>query len=372
MIDVRMVRRRLQRMDWLMAATILILIGIGICFIYSAAFQGADKRVNPLWLRQIVWGILGLSAYFFMALLDYRWMGKHAEEIYATGLILLVLVLFIGERVHGSVRWLKIPGLIRLQPSEFGKIATIVMVARFLGNPGLNIKQPQTLCYALGLMGAPFLLIAMEPDLGTSAVLIPAIGLMLYMAGVPLKYLWLLALAALLALPFGWFALDGYQRERILVFLDPSRDPLGAGWNKMQSQIAVGSGGMMGKGFCQGYQNILGFLPRTVAPTDFIFSVIAEETGFVGSSVVLGLYIMIMMAGIRIALCARDKFGQLLATGLVTMLFVHIFVNVAMTIGLVPITGLPLPLLSYGGSFMLSTMLSLGILQAIYVRRYRE
>jgi rod shape determining protein RodA len=200
-------------------------------------------------------------------------------------------------------------------------------------------------------------------------MLVPVTLALLYVGGVPLRYLFILGGIGLLLSPLGWFVLDGYQKERILVFFDASRDPLGAGWNKIQSEIAVGSGGWSGKGLLMGTQNILGFLPRTVAPTDFIFSVIAEESGFIGVALVLGLYAVLIICGIRAALSARDTLGRMLAAGVVTSLFCHMFVNVAMTVGLAPITGLPLPLISYGGSFMVCTMTGLGLVQSVYVRR---
>ena len=182
----------------------------------------------------------------------------------------------------------------------------------------------------------------------------------------------LLGLLGLLAMIPGWYVLGDYQRERVLVFLDSSRDPLGAGWNKIQSEIAVGSGGLAGKGYLMGTQNILGFLPRTVAPTDFIFSVIAEEMGFVGSATLLSLFAVLLLGGVRAAHRARDKMGRLLAAGVVTLLFAHVFVNMAMTVGLMPITGIPLPLISYGGSFMVCMMAALGLVQGVYVRRPRR
>ena len=217
---------------------------------------------------------------------------------------------------------------------------------------------------------APFLLIAVEPDLGTAMVLVPVAWVMLLIAGTPPRLRLALAAAAILVAPAGWFLLDGYQQERVRVFLNPGLDPLGAGWNKIQSAIAVGSGGLHGKGWLEGTQNVLGYLPRPVAPTDFIYSVIAEETGFVGSVVLLGLYAVVLGGAIRAATGAPDKYGQLLAAGLATMLFFHVFVNMAMTIGLLPITGKPLPLVSYGGSFMTATMLSLGLVQSVYARRF--
>ena len=202
--------------------------------------------------------------------------------------------------------------------------------------------------------------------------MIPISLAMMFVAGIPMRSLAILTLLGLMMLPVGWFALGDYQKERIMVFFDPARDPHGAGWNKTQSEIAVGSGGMAGKGVLKGTQNILGFLPRTVAPTDFIFSVVAEELGFMGSALTLCLFGALFSAGIRTSIRAPDRFGALLAVGVVAMLFSHVFVNIAMTIGLMPITGLPLPLISYGGSFMLSTMIAIGIVQSVYIRRLRR
>jgi rod shape determining protein RodA len=222
------------------------------------------------------------------------------------------------------------------------------------------------------ILSIPFLLIVKQPDLGTAMTLIPLAVAMMFVAGVPTRYLVILGLVGICLLPVGWFALGDYQKERIMVFFDPARDPLGSGWNKIQSEIAVGSGGIAGKGYLKGTQNILGFLPRTVAPTDFIFSVIAEELGFVGSALLLSLFATLVVGGLRAALRARDKFGRLLAVGVVVLMFFHAFVNMSMTIGLMPVTGIPLPLISYGGSFMVCTMVGLGLVQSVYVRRVRR
>ena len=191
----------------------------------------------------------------------------------------------------------------------------------------------------------------------------------MFVSGVRVKHLMLVIVLGLALAPVAWMKLKDYQKARLTVFLDPSKDPLGAGWNLNQSLIAVGSGGLRGKGYLQGTQNLLGYLPRTVAPNDFLFSVIAEEEGFVGSACVVGLYAAVLASGLRIAARARDRLGMLLATGVVVMLFFHIFINVGMTIGLVPITGLPLPLLSYGGSFVLASMTALGLLQNVWIHR---
>lgn len=369
MITPRIIQQRLSRIDWWSAAAAAVLMAIGVLFIYSAAFQTHDADVNPMFRRQILWCAVGAFCYLAAVLMDYRRISGHAWWLYAASLVLLVLVLFIGYRIHGAYRWIRVFG-VNIQPSEIAKLSTVILLARYLARPGLDLRRPGVMITALAAAAVPFLLIVMEPDLGTAAVLVPVVLIMLFVAGVPVKYLLLLGLIALLFLPLGWQALNDYQRERILVFIDPGRDPLGAGWNKIQSEIAVGSGGLWGKGFLKGTQNILGFLPRTVAPTDFIFSVIAEEAGFAGGALVLGLYSVVLVAGAHAAAVARDRFGRLLVAGFAGLVFVHVFVNVAMTIGLMPITGLPLPLISYGGSFMVSTMVALGLIQSVYVRRF--
>ena len=370
MIDLTRIRHMLRRMDWALFCTVGALMVLGVLFIYSATWRGDGIPMSPFYKKQIVWALIGMALFFLMALTDYHLLGENAWWLYATAMVLLVLVLFLGKEVYGAHRWLSFFG-VQVQPSELAKLAVIVALAKYLSRPGRDMESPQTTAAALLIMGLPFILILREPDLGTAAVLLPVVILMLYAVGVPLKTLIFLGVLGLLFLPVGWFGLDQYQKKRILVFLDPTTDPLGAGWNKMQSEIAVGSGGLLGKGWLKGTQNVLGFLPRTVAPNDFIYSVVAEETGFVGSMAVLFLYVFVFAGCFRAALAARDAFGRLLCIGVGVMLYVHVMVNIAMTVGLMPITGLPLPLMSYGGSFMISIMAAMGIVQSVYVRRYR-
>ena len=232
---------------------------------------------------------------------------------------------------------------------------------------------------AIAIGVVPLLLIFAQPDLGSAVILTLVVLVMLFAAGVRMKHLVLVTLLGIslgvVGLPLMWKIKENrtgkksYQKERLMVFLDPNRDPLGAGWNLNQSLIAVGSGGLTGKGYLQGTQNLLGYLPRTVAPNDFLFSVIAEEKGFAGSVCVIGLFAVVLFRGLRIAAEARDRLGMLLATGIVALLFFHVFVNIGMTIGLLPVKGLPLPLLSYGGSFVLATMTALGLLQNVWIHR---
>lgn len=360
-----------KRMDWLFVSSIITLVVIGVLFIFSASSRQDDLQMTALTQRQILWALLGFVIFFGAVVMDYHKIGRSSFIFYLVCLALLVVVLTLDKKIYGSARWLSLFGL-QIQPSEFTKLALILVLARYLSEPSRDLSHPKTLFVALGITAVPFALILDQPDLGTAVTLLPLVATMLYAAGVPFRYLLLLVGLGLLALVPGWFILDGYQRERLLVFFDPGRDPLGAGWNSIQSSIAVGSGGLAGKGYMMGTQNILGFLPRTVAPTDFIFSVIAEEKGFVGSVSLLMLFVALVTCGLRASLASRDKLGRLLAVGVVTLLFSHMFVNMAMTVGLMPITGLPLPLVSYGGSFMVCTMAGLGMVQSVYVRRIRR
>ncbi|MBP7275182.1 MAG: rod shape-determining protein RodA [Kiritimatiellae bacterium] len=373
-------RGRLLRMDPLLAGAIFALCIAGVFFIRSAGMHSPLRA--GLYVRQIGWVVIGSALFIGVALADYRRVLEQAVWIYLIGLGLLALVLISGDVINGARRWLKFFGT-PVQPSEIAKISTVLMLARLLGRPDLDPRRFSVIWKAALVVVPPFILIAVEPDLGTAAVLIPVTAVMLFLAGVPFRTLALLALpVAGAAAMVGWMAvhhpdlgesvLDEYQLKRIRVFLGVERDPLGAGWNKIQSGIAVGSGGMWGKGYGAGTQNTLGYLPQTVAPTDFIFSVIGEETGFAGSAALLALYTALLAGGLRAAGRAPDRGGRLLAAGLATLVFTHVFVNIAMTIGLMPITGLPLPLISYGGSVTVATMLGLGLMQSVGLPRRRS
>jgi len=361
----------LKRIDWIFVAAMVTLMVTGILFIYSASYRNENSPLSALSQRQIVWALVGMCCFLGVALSDYQRAGDAAWWAFGACLVLLVMVLLMGKKVYGAYRWLNLFG-IQVQPSEFAKLGTLLILARFLSQPSRDVTEPRVLVQVLLILAAPFLLIVKQPDLGTALTLVPLALALMFVAGVPVRYLAILGLVGLCLLPFGWLSLGEYQKERIMVFFDPARDPLGSGWNKIQSEIAVGSGGISGKGYLKGTQNILGFLPRTVAPTDFIFSVIAEELGFVGSALLLSLFATLVVGGLRAALRARDKFGRLLAVGVVVLMFFHAFVNMAMTIGLMPVTGIPLPLISYGGSFMVCTMVGLGLVQSVYVRRVRR
>jgi rod shape determining protein RodA len=370
--------RRIRRFDWTMFGAILALLVLSVLFIYSAGYQSGEIALSGKALRQVVWALIGLGAYSAAAAFDYKKLTEFHWWFFAGSAVALVLVLFIGTSIYGANRWFSLGGIM-IQPSEFAKLAVVFSLAAYLSDPATDPDEFITFVKAFLIMLIPFGLIVIEPDLGTGMVLIPLTLALLFCAGTPMRPLLILigaGVAAILIIAIWlYFFKDSfpffsdYQKGRILVYLGIDNDPLGAGWNKLQSQIAVGSGGLFGKGYLKGTQNILGFLPRTVAPTDFIYSVVAEETGFTGSGLLLVLYTTVTVRCMRAAVQARDLFGRLLAIGIGVLLFTHVFINIAMTVGLMPITGLPLPLMSYGGSFMVTTMGALGLVQSVYLRR---
>ena len=363
--------------DWLAILLAAGLLGTGLTFIYSASWRGEETGIVGAWFsKQIWWAAIGAGVALALMAVDYRFWIRQAWWVYLVSLVLLVLVLVIGVKVYGAYRWLNVFG-IPVQPSEFAKVAMVLVLARVLAGPVLRVRSFGAVAVTLLLMALPFGLILVEPDLGTAMVLVPTAVFMLFAAGGALRYLIGLGLLGMGGIAFGLsplakHVLSDYQAERIQTFLDPSRDPLGSGWNALQSAIAVGSGGLSGKGFLNGTQSALGFLPRTVSPTDFIFPVIAEETGFIGASLLLLAFAALLSCYIRTAWTAKDPAGSLLATGIASLLFCHVFVNIGMTIGLLPITGLPLPLVSSGGSFMVSTLAGFGLVQSVHVRRMRR
>lgn len=386
--------KQLRKSNWLLNAVVGLLLLFGVLFVYSACYVGDETEVRPLYLQQLRWIAVGLVCYIGFALTDYRYLKKVEWGIYGVCICLLVIVLFFGRTIYGAKRWLMLFGEIGVQPSELAKLATIMLLAGRLSEPGRALHRPLELFQILALVALPTVLIMLQPDLGTAMVFLPTAMVLMFVAGVPFRYVGGLAgigavlvglVLAALFLPAMLGAgdatqeriaslsgLSDYQRGRIEVFFYPEKDPLGAGWNKRQSEIAVGSGGLKGKGYLRGTQNILGFLPRSVAPTDFIFSVVAEEKGFVGSVTVLVLFAILIGCGVWAGLLTLDPLARLLCAGISSLIFFHVFINVAMTIGLMPITGLPLPLLSYGGSFMIVMMSALGIIQSVYIRSDRR
>jgi rod shape determining protein RodA len=382
--------------------TPLALLGLsmfGVAFIYSAQYSSHGNA----WAMQLVWLAAGAVIYVAVSLVDYRFWLSTAHWFYLACLVPLLAVLIpgIGDTQFGAQRWIDL-GVFKLQPSEPAKIAVLLITASILiwseiGTVQQSFKVLGKLALAVGL---PLVLILLQPDLKSAIVLPPMVFSMLYVSKLPSRF-FAAALGAFVVLlavvawdsyrymdfmeshhysyindkgkyeHHTWVPLHDYQRNRIVSFIAPDKiDPMGIGWNQRQSLISVGSGGLTGTGWTEGTQAQLGYLPRAVAHNDFIFSVIAEEKGFLGSLTVLGLFGLVLFNGIRIAGLSRDRFGTLLAIGVTVLFTVHVFVNIAMTIGLVPITGIPLPFISYGGSFVLSCCMLQGLVQSVY--RFRK
>ena len=391
------------RFDWVLLCALLGLMVLGVLFIHSARYATESGAGVPwfkqLHFRQVVFYTLGIGAAAVVCVVPYQTLARWSYVFYWASILLLVLVLIphIGAMKFGARRWIDL-GLFQLQPSEIAKIAFILALGNFLARPLDELKLTGNFWKALAMLGLPFALILVEPDLGSALVLIPTGFVMMYVAGIPAKYLrrFLSGSALIVALilvdvlfaPPGWqLKLQDYQRRRLLVYfgldhkyfappnataaeLQKARiQERNDSYNVEQALISVGSGGLTGKGWRQGTQNVLGYLPRAVAHNDFIFSVLAEESGFVGSVVVLALYAVVLFAGIRIAGQARDRLGKMMAAGVVALLFSHMFINIGMNIRLMPVTGVPLPLLSYGGTSVICTLVAAGLLQNIYLHR---
>jgi len=366
----------LARTDFMQVLAFVLLIAAGVMFIYGTGQQIGGELASTFWIRQLQWVVFGVLCWLFLGMINYRYCRNLSWIFYLLSLILLVLVLVAGVKVYGAKRWLQL-GPMRIQPSEFAKLATLLTVAQVMSLPGFDINKLKDFLKIMVIVGIPFLLIVVEPDLGTGLILVPMTVIMIFIAGLRWRYIVIggTVVISLLALegvneyyqikPL----LKGYQRDRIAVFIHPEKDPQYRGWNQFQAKLAIGSGGVSGKGFMQGTQNELGFLPQTVSHTDFIFSVIAEETGFTGAALLICCYGLLVFSMLRTAVLAADKFGQYLAAGAAGVIFMHTFVNMGMNVGVLPVTGVPLPLVSYGGSFLLTIMIYLGLIQSIYARR---
>lgn len=402
MMQMSLLSESQSRLEKWQLAAVAGLVLLGALFVYSATMSGEAALTmawyDQSWFRQLVWYGLGAVAGAALCLVDYRGLARWSMVGYWLMMLLLAAVLIpgVGSMRFGARRWIDL-GFFQFQPSEFAKLAFLLAQAHFLSRPADELRQPRIFWQSLGLTALPFLLILRQPDLGSALVLVPAGFAMLYAAGAPRRLLLrmfaaggvlaVLFLADVLFAPPSWqFRLEDYQTRRLKVFFDipytpasPNatkaelerlrRQQLDDSYNVRQALISVGSGGLTGKGWRQGTQNALGYLPRAVAHNDFIFSVIAEEEGFLGSVVVLALYGTVLFTGIRIAGQARDRLGRLLAAGVVALLFSQIFINLGMNIRLMPVTGVPLPLLSYGGSSVLVSLMAIGLLQNIYFHR---
>ncbi len=360
-------RREFQGIDRPLLMASLALLAIGLLTLYSASFQKAQALGVSFISRQFMWAGLGILVAVLLIVVDYhRWI-EWAYLLYGLNLILLFLVLELGVVRGGAQRWLSLGGF-TIQPSEFSKITTILVLARHLGcRRDAGFSSWATIARAAAFVVPPMLLILKEPNLGTATVFLPVTFAMLVVAGVRWRVLLTLAALFLFVVPFAWSYLEEYQRSRLMVFMNPNLDPLGAGYTIIQSKIAIGSGSLFGKGWLAGTQNQLNFLPER--HTDFVFSVVGEEWGFLGTSVCLALFSLLFYRGILLATQTRDPMGRLLLAGLVTLLASHVIVNTGMCLGLMPVVGLPLPFMSYGGSWLLTCLVAVGIALSVGARR---
>jgi len=365
-------RRLAMNFDWGTLALSLAIVSLSIILLYSATSERLEGP-SGMHLKQLVWAVIGLVSMFAVLCIDYQTLCRHAYVLYGVLLVSLIIVLLFGRVVNGSQRWLVL-GPWHVQTSELAKPVLILVLARYFtehtsaGTASLTFRD---LLLPVLLVGLPFGLIVKQPNLSTAMVLVVLLAVMALMIGLRGTTLITLLLLGVGVLPLAWtLVLKDYQRERLLTLLNPQPDLLGAGYHSWQSKIAIGSGGLWGKGLLAGTQSRLSFLPER--HTDFIFAVLAEEVGFVGVVLLLSLFVCLLVHGFIIAYRSRDRLGALVATGVVTMLAVQIFLNIGMTIGLVPIIGLPLPLMSYGGSSLVMTFLCLGLLMNVRMRRFKS
>lgn len=352
-------------LDWLLVVSVFLLSLIGLATVHSAS---AELPVDYL-PRQVLWVGLGALGMLIVLLLDYHFLVDFSLPLYVLGLATLVLVLVFGEGPGGTRSWMVLGGVRIGQPAELVKLATLLLLTRYLSTTGRQFLGLRQILVCGVVVGLPMALIVLQPDLGSAAMFVPLLAGLLLIAGVRLRLLVTVALFLFVIGGLVWhFGMREYQRERVRTFLAPETDPLGAGYQVRQSKIAVGSGEITGRGYMQGTQSQLRFLPAR--HTDFVFSVLAEEWGFLGVVTTLGLYTVFLSSALRIATRARDRAGILLVVGFISLFAFHVLYNTAMVVGLTPITGIPLPFLSYGGSFMLLNLVGTGLILNIDVRRY--
>lgn len=362
-------QRLLKNLDFVVITVTALLVIISLIIIGSATHinNPSDDRY---WYvqRQGMFTLINIAIIFLLLNIDYKTLSKYAPILYWINLAMLLAVMFVGTSALGAQRWIEI-GPISLQPSEFSKVIMIICLANLLEKKVGHLNTFREIIPVFIYVAIPFLLVLKQPDLGTSLVFLAILFGMIFIAGISIRHLMIIFGAGIAFLPVFWYFLKDYQKMRLTVFLNPNVDPLGSGYHIIQSKIAIGSGMLFGKGIFGGTQSQLNFLPEN--HTDFIFAVIGEELGFIGGAIILLLYLILFYRGVKIAASAKDSFGTLLATGIVSMLTFHVLVNVGMTAGIMPVTGIPLPLMSYGVSALTTNLVSIGILLNIYMRRQK-
>jgi rod shape determining protein RodA len=357
---------RIWQVNWLLVLLLTAIAGIGFAMLYSAA----GGSFQPWAEKQMLRFAFGVAGMILVSLVDLRIWLRLAYVIYGLALVLLVAVEIRGEIGMGAQRWIDF-GFIQLQPSEIMKIALVLALARYFHGLDMDeIGRPLMLVVPTALVFAPAILVMKQPDLGTAIMLIAGGGLIFFIAGVRLWKFAVVLAGIVVTVPIAWEFLRDYQKKRVITFLNPEADPLGAGYHIIQSKIALGSGGLFGKGYLLGSQTHLNFLPEK--QTDFIFTMLAEEWGLVGGLVLIGLYALVILYGFLIALRSRNQFGRLLALGVTSTLFLYAFINCGMVMGLMPVVGVPLALVSFGGTAMLTVLFGMGLVMGVYVHRDME
>ena len=355
------------RFDLMQIIPLALLLTVGMFFVHSTGQQVGGHHVE-LFNRQCIYLAIGVALWFLFILIDYRWIGLFSSLFYLAVIGVLILVLIYGPLRNNTRRWIDI-GPVSVQPSELGKMAVLFSIAWLASLKRVNVNKIGWIALIALLTVIPFLLIYKEPDLGTAIVLIPLAAAILFAANLRWLYIILVVAVCAGAVPLVMMNMKTYQKERLKTFRDPTYDRFGRGWNAIQAEIAVGTGGMTGKGYRNGTHTTLGYLPPKVADSDFIFPVIAEETGFAGAFSIILLYGLLLFSILRTALLAPDLFGRYLCVGIAAILLTHVFINIGMCIRLVPVTGLPLPFISYGGTFLVAMLCYLGIAQSVYAHR---
>ncbi len=359
--------RNLKYLDWALLIAVLALSAIGTMAVYSASFQLSEATGTLFFKRQVFWLVLGLLLFFFLAASDYRKAVAGGYFLAGCTTLMLAVIVVLGESRYGARRWIQLGGF-TIQPSEFAKITLILMLSRYLTAKSDYRNRWSYIIIPCCLAAVPAFLIRQQPDLGTALIFLPVTLGLIFLAGGRIKYILILLLLLALLAPGLWLFLKEYQKTRLLVFMNPGLEPSGAGYTILQSKIAIGSGGIWGKGWLSGTQNMLSFLPER--QTDFIFSVLAEEWGFTGCLLTIGLYAVLFLRLFLIAGKCREPTGKLLVAGAILVLASHVGINIGMAAGLLPATGLPLPLISYGGSVTTSVLALLGLCQSVYTHRY--
>lgn len=360
-------RKLWRNFDYPLLFIVLLISAYGLVVLSSAT---RNYSADPLLYvhRQFIWVLAGLFVMFIIISIDYSNFSRLHKHFYVANLILLILVLFVGTEVYGSQRWIDL-NFILLQPSEFAKLIIIITLARFLETKEGELDDFKNLILAFIHVAIPVFIIFKQPDLGTSLVFLAILFGMLFLGGAKIKHLLLTIFSGVAAFPLLWMNLEEYQKMRLIIFTDPEIDPLNHGYQLIQSVIAIGSGGTFGKGLYQGSQNMHDFLPAQ--HTDFIFSVLGEEFGFIGAAVLLVLYFLLIYRILKISMSAKDTFGFLICAGVASMFIFQVLVNIGMTISIMPVTGLPLPFLSYGGSSLMANMLAIGLVLNVGLRRHK-